>query len=76
MIILRLVRYYAFRENSSYIYLNICLEYLPAILLSLGYATPNVLIYLSGLFGVLNILLLIVFDGSSFKDDILKKLHI
>lgn len=76
MIILRLVRYYAFKENSSYIYLNICLEFLPAILLSAGYASPNVLIYLSGLFGIFNILILIVFDGSTFKDDIVKKLHI
>lgn len=76
MIILRLVKYYAFKENSSYIYLNICLEFVPGILVNFGYAVPNVLIYFSLLFGILNIILLIAFDGSSFKDDILKKLHI
>lgn len=76
MLILRLVRYYAFRENSSYIYLNICLEFLPIILVRFGYADINILIYLAGLFGILNLIVLLVFDGSSFKDDILKKIHI
>ena len=76
MLILRLVRYYAFKENSSYIYLNICLEFLPAILVYFNYAKPNVLIYLSMIFGILNLLMLLAFDGSSFKDDIVKKLHI
>ena len=76
MIVLRLVRYYAFKENSSYIYLNICLEFVPPILVMTGYAVPNVLVYLCGLFGVFNILLLVIFDGSTFKDDIVKKLHI
>jgi uncharacterized membrane protein len=76
MIILRFVSYYAFRENSSYIYLNICLEFLPVLLVNLGYAKLNVLVYWSLLFGVINLLLLLIFDGSSFKDDIVKKLHI
>ncbi len=76
MLILRLVRYYAFKENSSYIYLNICLEFLPIILVYTGYATPNVLIYLSMIFGIINLLMLLAFDGSTFKDDIVKKLHI
>lgn len=76
MLILRLVRYYVFKENSSYIYLNICLEFLPIILVYFGYANLNILIYLACLFGILNIIVLIVFDGSSFKDDIVKKLHI
>jgi hypothetical protein len=76
MLILRLVRYYAFKENSSYIYLNICLEFLPWILVYFGYANLNILVYLSGIFGIINLLLLLIFDGSSFKDDIVKKLHI
>lgn len=76
MLILRLVRYYAFKENSSYIYLNICLEFLPVILVYLGYAKANILIYLSLIFGIINLLMLLAFDGSSFKDDIIKKLHI
>lgn len=76
MIILRFVSYYAFKENSSYIYLNICLEFLPLLLVYLGYAKLNILVYWAGLFGIINLLLLLVFDGSSFKDDIVKKLHI
>lgn len=76
MIILRFVSYYAFRENSSFIYLNICLEFVPVLLVYLGYANLNVLVYWSLLFGVINLLLLLIFDGSSFKDDIVKKLHI
>lgn len=76
MIILRFVSYYAFKENSSYIYLNICLEFLPIVLVNFGYANLNVLVYWSGLFGIINLLLLLIFDGSSFKDDIVKKLHI
>lgn len=76
MLILRLVRYYAFKENSSYIYLNICLEFLPIILVYLGYAKSNILIYLSTIFGIINLLMLLAFDGSNFKDDIVKKLHI
>ena len=76
MIILRLVRYYAFQENSSYIYLNICLEFVPLILVNFGYAKLNVLVYWAGLFGIINLLLLLIFDGSKFKDDIVKKLHI
>jgi hypothetical protein len=76
MIILRFVSYYAFQENSSYIYLNICLEFLPLLLVYLGYAKLNILICWAGLFGIINLLLLLIFDGSSFKDDIVKKLHI
>lgn len=76
MIILRFVSYYAFQENSSYIYLNICLEFLPLLLVYFGYAKLNILICWAGLFGIINLLLLLIFDGSSFKDDIVKKLHI
>ena len=75
MLILRFVDYFAFRENSSYIYLNICLEFMPMILVYLEVAKLNVLTHLSGIFGILNILILIIFDGSDFKEDILKKMH-
>lgn len=76
MIILRFVSYYAFRENSTYIYLNICLEFLPLLLVYFDYAKLNIFVYCSGLFGIINLLLLLVFDGSTLKDDIVKKLHI
>lgn len=76
MLILRLVNYYAFRENSSYIYLNICLEFVPLIMVFFDKANLNILVYLSSFFGLLHLLILLIFDGSSFKDDIVKKLHI
>lgn len=76
MLILRIVNYYAFKENSSYIYLNICLEFVPVALVFFNKADLNLLVYLSGFFGVLNLLTLLIFDGSNFKDDILKKSHI
>lgn len=76
MLILRMVKYYVFKENSSYIYLNILLEFIPIILVRFGYATPNILIFLAMIFGVLNLLVLFAFDGSNLKDDIIKKLHI
>ena len=55
---------------------SVALKFLPAILVYFNYAKPNVLIYLSMIFGILNLLMLLAFDGSSFKDDIVKKLHI
>jgi len=75
MLILRFVDYFAFRESSNYIYLNICLEFVPMLLVYLGYAKLNVLIHLSSLFCILNLLILIIFDGSDLKEDILKKMH-
>ena len=75
MLILRGVNYYAFKENSSYIYLNICLEFIPLILAYMEYSNYNILTYLSGAFGIINLLILIIFDSSSFKEDILKLLH-
>lgn len=76
MLILRGVNYYAFKENSSYIYVNICLEFIPLVLAYLEFAKYNILIYFSGAFGIINLLILIVFDSSNFKEDILKILHI
>ncbi|MBE6148347.1 MAG: hypothetical protein E7167_02495 [Firmicutes bacterium] len=75
MLLLRFIDYFAFRESSNYIYLNICLEFVPMILVYLGYAKLNVLIYLSSIFCVLNLLILVIFDGSDLKEDILKKMH-
>ena len=75
MLVLRFIDYFAFRESSNYIYLNICLEFVPLILVYLEYAKLNVLIYLSTLFCILNLLILVIFDGSDLKEDILKKMH-
>ena len=76
MIILRFVSYFAFRENSSYIYLNVCLEFLPVLLLNLDKLSVGILAYISAGLGMLNLLILIAFDGSSLKSDIARKLHI
>jgi len=75
VLVLRLVNYFAFRENSYYIYLNICLGFVPIILSLCGKIEANPLIYLSSLFAILNLLILIIFDGSNFKDDIARKVH-
>ena len=75
MLVLRFVNYFAFRENSSYIYLNICLGFIPTILVLCERIEANPLIYLSSLFAILNLLILIIFDGSNFKEDIAKKIH-
>jgi len=76
MIILRFVKYFAFRENTSYIYLNVCIEFVPIILVMLDKVSFPLLAIISFVMGVLNILILLIFDGSSFKEDIRKKLHI
>ena len=76
MLILRLVNYFAFRENSSYIYFNVSLEFLPLLLLNLDKLSIGILAYISAILGAINLFLLIVFDGSSLKDDIARKLHI
>lgn len=75
MLVLRFIDYFAFRESSNYIYLNICLGFVPMILVYLEYAKLNVLIHLSGVFCILNLLILVIFDGSDLKEDILKKMH-
>ena len=76
MLILRFVNYFAFRKNSSYIYLNVCLEFLPVLLLNLDKISVSILAYISAVLGIVNLVILIVFDGSSFKSDIERKFHI
>lgn len=75
MLVLRFVNYFAFRENSSYIYLNISLGFVPLILAFMDKVIVNPLTYLSALLAILNLLILIIFDGSNFKEDIAKKIH-
>ena len=75
MLLLRLINYFAFQENSLYIYINICLGFLPMILVYKEIAKVNVLTHLSGVFAILNLLILIIFDGSKVKEDLFKKMH-
>lgn len=75
MIVLRIVKYLAFKENTSYIYLNVCIAFVPLILIKLGMITFPILSMLSAVMGVINLLILIIFGWSNFKEDIRKKLH-
>lgn len=73
---LRIVNYFAFRENSSYIYFNIALGFVPMILLHFGYIKVDVLAYLAGIIAFLNLIILVIFDWTYLKNYIAKKLHI
>lgn len=75
MILLRFINYFAFKENTSYIYLNVCIAFIPLILMKLGIITFPLLAVISFVMGIINILILIVFGWSNFKEDIRKKLH-
>lgn len=75
MIILRFVNYFAFMENTSFIYLNVCIAFVPLILLKIGMITFPLLAIISFVMGVINILILVIFGGTNFKEDIRKKLH-
>lgn len=76
LIILRIVNFLAFTKNTSYIYLNILLGFIPLILCYFGIANKNILIYLSTFFGISNLLLLLIFDWAILKNDLIKKMHI
>ena len=76
VLILRVVNYLAFRETSSYIYFNVMLGFVPCILMAFGYIHVPILAYISGVLAFLNLLILLIFDWSDFKNFILKKLHI
>lgn len=75
MILLRFINYFAFKEHTSYIYLNVCIAFIPLILMKLGIITFPLLAVISFVMGIVNILILIVFGWSNFKEDIRKKLH-
>lgn len=75
MIVLRFLRYFAFKENTSYIYLNVCIAFIPFILYKVGKITFPLLAIISLVMGVINILILVIFGWTNFKEDIRKKLH-
>lgn len=76
LLILRFISYFAFRENSGYIYLHVLLEFLPLILYYREVVTFKPLAIISAVFGLVNFLVLILFDTSKLKEDMMKKLHI
>lgn len=76
LIVLRFVSYFAFRANSSLIYLHVLLEFVPFILLQKGIITFKPLSIICACLGILNLLILLLFDYSRLKLDLEKKLHI
>ena len=76
LIILRIVSYFAFKESSDYIYLNVLLELTPLLLLHFGIISFKPLALVSGIFGIINLFILIFFDWARLKSDLIKKLHI
>lgn len=75
-LVLRIVNYFAFRENSSYIYFNVALGFVPLILLHYGFVKVEVLAYFCAAFALFNLIILLIFDWSDLKNYIAKKLHI
>ena len=76
VLLLRFINYFAFRQNSSYIYFNICLGFTPLVLLSLDIVKVDILSNLSAIIAFINLIILIIFDWSDLKIFISKKFHL
>ena len=76
VLLLRFINYFAFRQNSSYIYFNICLGFVPLVLLSLEIVKVDILADLSAVIAFVNLIILIIFDWSDLKNFISKKFHL
>ena len=74
--ILRFINYFAFRQNSSYIYFNTCLGFVPIVLLYFDIVKLDILADLSALIAFINLIILIIFDWSDLKEFISKKFHL
>lgn len=76
LIVLRFVSYFAFRQNSTIIYLHVMLEFVPFILLQREIIVFKPLSVICACLGILNLLVLVLFDYSRLKLDLEKQLHI
>lgn len=76
LIALRFVSHFAIEDNSMYIYLHIFLEFLPMVLYVKKIVTFAPLAVISAFFGIVNLLVLIVFDFTHLKKDLAMRLHI
>ena len=76
LILLRIISHYVYNEYSTFIYLNILLEFLPILLFYFDIITFEPLASISCIFGVINIAIIFIFDFKRFKVDLEKKLHI
>ena len=76
VLLLRFINYFAFRQNTSYIYFNICLGFVPLLLLYLDIVKVDILADLSVVIAFINLIILIIFDWSDLKNFIAKKFHL
>ena len=76
VLLLRFINYFAFRQNTSYIYFNICLGFVPLLLLHLDIVKVDILADLSVVIAFINLIILIIFDWSDLKNFIAKKFHL
>lgn len=76
LIVMRFISNFSLRDNTIYIYLHILLEFLPLALYYKNIVTFKPLAVISAVFGIINLLVLLVFDFSHFKKDIAMRLHI
>lgn len=76
VLLLRFINYFAFRQNNSYIYFNICLGFVPLLLLYLDIVKVDILADLSVVISFINLIILIIFDWSDLKNFIAKKFHL
>lgn len=76
VLLLRFINYFAFRQNSSYIYFNTCLGFVPIVLLYFDIVKLDILADLSALIAFVNLIILIIFDWSDLKEFISKKFHL
>ena len=76
VLFLRFINYFAYRKNNSYIYFNICLGFVPLILLYLDIVKVDILADLSAVIAFINLIILIIFDWSDLKNFIAKKFHL
>ena len=76
VLLLRFINYFAFRQNNTYIYFNICLGFVPLILLFLDIVKVDLLADLSAIIAFINLIILIIFDWSDLKNFISKKFHL
>ena len=76
VLLLRFINYFAFRQNSSYIYFNICLGFVPIIVLYFDIVKFDVLADLAAIIAFVNLIILIIFDWSDLKNFKSKKFHL
>ena len=76
VLLLRFINYFVYRQNSSYIYFNICLGFVPLILLYLDIVKIGILADLSAIIAFINLIILLIFDWSDLKNFISKKFHL